>query len=86
MSTFTRKHYVVMAKLIDQQRTSVPATHEDFGPHWTTVYETALAMGQEFAADSERFNAEKFFTACGFGVGPVQTMVNRCGQVLKGRK
>lgn len=80
---FTQHQTDTMATLINNQRDSLDLRDRDWKAKWQTVFQTAVNMGVLFTADYERFDAERFFRACGYGDQPVQRAVNLCGQLTK---
>lgn len=78
---FNAKQRHAMARVINAQRLAVPVVSDSFRIEWDTVLSVAVEMGKLFTADDERFDAESWFTTCGYGKDPVQRAVSLCGQL-----
>jgi hypothetical protein len=93
---FTQRSYYAMAAVINRQLDSVMNKYGqspyamgdsrkdlEFKAAWHTVFDTAIDIARTYHADNERFNAEKFFAACGFGDQRIQEATNKIGALTK---
>jgi hypothetical protein len=62
----SRKHFEVIAKSINEQKTAIQDVGEDVSAKLNTLQATTNNLAHEFAGFNPNFDRRRFITACGF--------------------
>lgn len=66
MADFSRKHYVAVAKIINEELASIAIlTDSSKDTDATTVIGIAIKLAGLFGEDNPQFDWHRFYTACG---------------------